>query len=258
MPYVHVRGVEVYYEESGSGPHPLLIAHGLFGSVSSAASFAADLTALGCHVFRYDARGHGRSGYTTRSQDYYRNALAEDMCGFIDALGLERVSIYGSSMGVGTALMLAISHPNRVSRLVLRSPPAFGKDARPAQRTMGKLAFLYRHLGASATAGLVSLIRGRRAGEMPEILRSQRAVAIVPAIKGLLIEGPPFPVDDLPKITAPALILAHENDKLHPRTAGELLKDNLRSAELDVVADVDFWKRNPKILAHRVADFVRA
>jgi 3-oxoadipate enol-lactonase len=255
---VHVRGVEVYYEESGSGPHYLLIAHGLFGTVSSAACLAADLAALGLHVIRYDARGHGRSGHTTRSQDYFRDALAEDMRGFIDALGLERVSIHGSSMGAGTALMLAITHPNRVSRLVLRSPPAFGEDARRTQRTMRKLAFLYRYLGASATAGVVSIIRGRHAGEMPAILRSQRPAAIVPAINGLLIEGPPFPVADLAKVAAPALILAHENDNLHPRAAGELLRDRLQSAELDVAADADFWKRNPKTLADRVADFIRA
>jgi 3-oxoadipate enol-lactonase len=256
MPYVHVRGIEVYYEEQGSGPHHLLVAHGLLGSVSSASSLAADFAALGLHVISYDARGHGKSGYTERNQDYYRHALAEDMCGFVDALGLARVSIHGTSMGAGTALIFAITYPDRVSSLVLRSPPAFGEDARQVKRTMGKLAFLYRHFGASATARIVSILRGRSAGEMPAILRSQRAVAIVPAIKGLLIEGPPFPIGDLSRITVPTLILAHEHDNLHPRAAGELLRNRLRSAELDVVADTDFWKQHRKELTHRVAGFI--
>src|ERR1700733_11793325 len=125
MPYVNARGIEVYYEEHGSGPHHLLVAHGLFGSVSLSSSCAADIAALGMHVISYDARGHGKSGYTRRSQDYCRRAQAADMRGLLEALGLKRVSIFGSSMGAGTALMFAIDYPDSVTSLVLRSPPGF-------------------------------------------------------------------------------------------------------------------------------------
>src|SRR5580698_8158846 len=128
MPYVNVRGIEVYYEERGSGPHHLLVAHGLFGSVSLSTSVAADIAALGMHVISYDARAHGKSGHTAPHQDYYRPALADDMHGLLEALGLSRVSIFGSSMGAGTALMFAIDHPDRVMSLVLRSPPGFADD----------------------------------------------------------------------------------------------------------------------------------
>jgi len=255
MPYVKVRGIEVYYEEHGSGPHHLLLAHGLFGSVSLSTSCAADIAALGMHVISYDARGHGKSGYTGRCQDYYRRALADDMRGLLETLGLTRVSILGSSMGAGTALMFAIAHPDSVTSLVLRSPPGFGDDAIPARRAMKKLAFLYRYLGSSATARVVAMTRGSRAGEMPAVLRAQRAAAMVPAIRGLLIEGPPFPVEDLARITAPALILAHQQDSMHPLTSGELLEHRLRRPELHVAADADYWKRHPQELARRVVDF---
>jgi 3-oxoadipate enol-lactonase len=256
MPYVNVRGIEVYYEEHGSGPHHLLMAHGLFGSASLSTPCAADIAALGMHVISYDARGHGRSGYTRRSQDYYRRALAADMRGLLEALGLRGVSIFGSSMGAGTALMFAIDYPDSVTSLVLRSPPGFGNDAIPARRTMGRLAFLYRYFGSSATARIVAMLRGSRAGEMPAILRAQRAAAIVPAIRGLLIEGPPFPIEDLSKINAPALILAHEHDSLHPLSSGELLQAYLRRAELDVVTEADYCQQHPQELAQRVVDFV--
>jgi pimeloyl-ACP methyl ester carboxylesterase len=254
MPYTNVRGIGVYYEEHGSGPHHLLIAHGLLGSASST-SCAADIAALGMHVISYDTRGHGKTGYTTRTEDYCRNALAEDMRGLLDALGLPRVSIFGSSMGAGTALLFAIACPDRVTSLVLRSPPGFGDDAIPARRAMGKLAFLYRYLGASATARIVAMTRGGRANEMLAMLRAQRAVAIDTAIRGLLVEGPPFPVEDLTRISAPTLILAHRHDRLHPLSSGELLRDRLRGAELDVAADGDFWKQHPQKLARRIVDF---
>jgi pimeloyl-ACP methyl ester carboxylesterase len=255
MPYMNVRGIEVYYEEHGSGPHHVLMAHGLFGSVSLSTSCAADIAALGMHVISFDARGHGKSGYTGRREDYYRGALAEDLRGLLEALGLTKVSIFGTSMGAGTALMFAIAYPDSVTSLVLRSPPGFAGDAIPARRAMGQLAFLYRYFGSSATARIVAMIRGSRAGEMPAILRVQRAAAIVPAIRGLLIEGPPFPIEDLARITAPALILAHQQDPLHPLASGELLRDRLPRAELDVAADTDYWKRHPRELAQRVVDF---
>ena len=64
MPFIHVRGVELYYEEHGSRSDPhLLMAHGLMGSVAVMESFSerpAAIAARGLHVIAYDARGHGR------------------------------------------------------------------------------------------------------------------------------------------------------------------------------------------------------
>jgi alpha-beta hydrolase superfamily lysophospholipase len=74
VPSVRVRGIDIYYEEHGSASYPCLImAHGLLGSVAATPRFgerADDIAARGLHVVSYDARGHGRSGYTTRREDY--------------------------------------------------------------------------------------------------------------------------------------------------------------------------------------------
>ena len=97
MPYAHVRGVDLYYEECGAGPH-LIVAHGLGGWGAAHPTLGADLAGCGLHVVQYDARGHGRSDYTKSPDDYHYPALADDMLGLMDALGIERAGIFGNSM----------------------------------------------------------------------------------------------------------------------------------------------------------------
>ncbi|MBI3261972.1 MAG: alpha/beta hydrolase [Acidobacteria bacterium] len=259
MPYVHIRGIDLYYEEHGSGPH-LIVAHGALGSVATAPVFglhAADIAARGLHVVSYDARGHGRSGYTTRREDYHWTALADDMHGLIDALGLERTSIYGSSMGAGAALMFTLAHPTRVDRLVLRNPPAFEIDLKGPSRRLSGLMFLYRYFGAPVTAHILTMLPGPAPRDrMRALLRAQRPAAIVLAIQGLL-SSQPLPAERLTEIEAPALVLTQPHDVMHPLRSGEILRERMRHAKLAVASSLTYWQQNPDVLTHVIASFVK-
>jgi 3-oxoadipate enol-lactonase len=266
MPTVRVRGIDVYYEEHGSaGPH-LLMAHGLLGSVALMRRFAErpeDIAARGVRVVAYDARGHGRSGYSVRGEDYHWQALAEDMRGVIEALRLDRPAVYGGSMGAGTALMLALAHPESVDRLILMSPPPLAERLPEVRRMFGALATLYQVLGVSLTARLVGLhpaMRRLRSAnprlDLAAILADQRRAAIVPAIRGLL-DGPPIPAERLGEVAAPALILTHPGDRVHPLASGEILQRRLAQAELVVAPAATYWEEHPDEVAALVAAFVR-
>ncbi len=265
MATVHVRGIDLYYEEYGEGPH-LIVAHGLLGSVAILPRFAEriqDIAARGVHVIAYDARGHGRSGYTKRRADYNWTSLAEDMHGFMRALGLERASVYGGSMGAGTALMLALAHPEAVERLILMSPPPFGDDMLRARRQFGGLALLYWLLGTHLAASVVSgmpLSRGLTTPDQRRDLRSflanQRRAGIVPAIRGLLY-GPQIPVERLSAITQPALVLTHPDDPIHPLRSGDVLHAAMPHAKLAVAPTATYWDENPAALTHVVSAYVR-
>ncbi|MGD9529296.1 alpha/beta fold hydrolase [Pseudonocardia sp.] len=65
-------------------------------------------------VVRYDARSHGRS--STAHRDHHP---AEDLVAVMDALGIERATLVGSSMGAVTSADVAWRHPERVAALVL-------------------------------------------------------------------------------------------------------------------------------------------
>lgn len=92
----------------------------LHGSNQSAHSF--DLVSLQLadrfHVFALDQRGHGDSEWC-RDADYSSEAMGLDAAAFIDAMGLDQLIVVGHSMGGQNAMRLTLSHPERVTKLVL-------------------------------------------------------------------------------------------------------------------------------------------
>jgi len=258
MPYARVGGIDIHYEEHGSGPRVLVVAHGLLGSVRFADTFGLTASALGARglrVIAYDARGHGLSGYSRSKRDYDTAALAGELVGLLDALGLARVSICGTSMGATSALQVAQAHPDRVDRLVLRTPAPFGADMIPARRALYAVALSYQLLGVSMTARVGALRPGPGgAHRMHTLLRGQRRAAIVPAIRGFL--AAPLAVDRLGTIMAPALVLTQPADRLHPLRSGEILRARLPYVELCVAPTARFWDDHPAETADLIADFV--
>jgi len=123
--YREVNGAKLAYWEWGSG-EPVLLIEGFGATVAntSPATAAWNETFLGIlssryHVYAYDPRGMGYSGFTdaTPTMQLY----ADDAAGLIQALGYESMNVYGESMGSSTAQQLVIDHPERVQKLVLDS-----------------------------------------------------------------------------------------------------------------------------------------
>jgi len=259
MTTVRVRGVDLHYTTHGSGASCLVIAHGALGSIAHAEAWglrAAELAAQGFQVITYDARGHGRSGYTACPEHYQPAALGEDLFGLIDALGLEQVSVYGTSMGASTALMLTLAHPERVIRLVLRAPSPFSVDIEAARARLYLLASMYRWFGASLTPHVVAMLsRPADRHKMRTLQSGQRRKSIVPAIRGFLSE--PMDPESLAKIEAPTLILTHPDDPLHPLRSGEILQARLPRAQLLVAPSRSYWEENQEMLVQVVASSLR-
>jgi 3-oxoadipate enol-lactonase len=258
MPYARIGGLDLYYEEHGTGPRALIVTHGALGSIAFAERFGVRASALaerGLRVVAYDARGHGRSGYSTDPGDYDQRALGDELRLVLDVLGLTRVSICGTSMGATSALRFAQTHPERVERLVLRSPAPFGTDMIAARRRLRSLAWSYQVLGTSLTARLASLRPGPRgAVRTRTLLRGQRRAAIVPALRGVLAE--PLDTRHLHTIEAPTLILTQPADALHPLRSGDVLYHLLPHATLCVAPTATFWDRHLEETADLIAAFI--
>jgi pimeloyl-ACP methyl ester carboxylesterase len=113
--YVDVNGVHMYYEVYGEGA-PLVLLHG--GVMTIDLDFAALIPALaaGHMVVAAEMQGHGRTADTDRPITLA--ALASDVVGLLDHLGIDRADVVGHSLGGGVALELAVSHPDRVRRVV--------------------------------------------------------------------------------------------------------------------------------------------
>ena len=147
MPYARVGALDLDYEDHGTGPSTLVMAHGALGSVAFAEAFGLNASALaqrGLRAVAYDARGHGRSGFSTDAGDYDKHALAHELGLLLDVLGLARVSLCGTSMGATSALLFARAHPERVERLCPAVAGAVRRRMMPPRRMLHGLALSIR------------------------------------------------------------------------------------------------------------------
>jgi pimeloyl-ACP methyl ester carboxylesterase len=113
MPRVLAGPVELFYESLGEGMPMVLQAHDhtpwLFGQAAVFSQRYRFLT--------YDRRGTGRS--SSPPGDWTAADLANDLAAFLDALGIEKAIVGGSSLGGVVTAQFAVDHPGRAIALVI-------------------------------------------------------------------------------------------------------------------------------------------
>lgn len=122
----------VTYGNDGSLP-PLLIVHGLFGSARNWGAIQRRL-AEDRRVMAIDQRNHGQSPWAP-TQTYAD--MAGDLAEVIESEGVP-FDVVGHSMGGKAAMMLALTRPDLVNRLVVAdiAPVAYGHSNRHLVRAM--------------------------------------------------------------------------------------------------------------------------
>ena len=110
-------GIRVHYAEQGdAGGVPVVFLHGWPDSWFSFSRVLENLPPS-VHAFALDQRGFGdseRPGGRYRIEDFAADAIA-----FLDALAIDRADFVGHSFGTFVARKAALTHPDRVVRLVL-------------------------------------------------------------------------------------------------------------------------------------------
>jgi pimeloyl-ACP methyl ester carboxylesterase len=119
MSYAQVDGLDLWYDERGSGD-PLVLLHGGVGA-SEMFGPILDRLAAGRRVITVDLPGHGHTADPGRPLRY--EEMADQIAGLIGQLGLVQADLMGLSLGGGVALRAAIQHPGLIRRLVLVSAP---------------------------------------------------------------------------------------------------------------------------------------
>jgi 3-oxoadipate enol-lactonase len=113
---IPVEGGVLAADDSGGDGPPLVLVHAGWADRSSWADVASRLAGR-YRIISYDARGYGAS---PPPQAPF-NQLG-DLVAVLDQAGVQRAAIAGHSGGGGTAIGLAVTHPERVSALVLLAP----------------------------------------------------------------------------------------------------------------------------------------
>ena len=159
---IELHGRRVIYRVAGSGP-PIVLIHGMLNSSSHWQSVALDLAGE-YTVIAPDLIGHGDSA--APRGDYSLGAHAASIRDLLAAVGIDRATLVGHSLGGGVAMQFFYQFPQRVERLVLISSGGLGHEVSPMLRTAALPGFSAL-LSATIRPRLVGVMRraGRRLSE---------------------------------------------------------------------------------------------
>ena len=127
MAMVTANGIQMFHKQHGETGDWLVLIAGL-GAHSGSFAFQIPTFAERFRVLRFDNRGAGRSD--APDEPYSMRLMADDAAALMDALGIKRAHVLGTSMGGMIAQELAIHHPDRVDKLVLACTRAKPTGAR--------------------------------------------------------------------------------------------------------------------------------
>jgi pimeloyl-ACP methyl ester carboxylesterase len=127
---VDLHGHRAIYRIAGSGP-PVVLVHGMVNSSRHWESVALQLADT-YTVIAPDLIGHGDSA--TPRGDYSLGAHAASIRDLLTAIGVERATLVGHSLGGGVAMQFFYQFPQRTERLVLISSGGLGHEVSPLLR----------------------------------------------------------------------------------------------------------------------------
>lgn len=233
-PIDHLDG-PIAWREAGTGP-PVLFLHGLGGSRLAWEPQLEDL-ADRFRCIAWDLPGYGAS---EPLDELTFPAIVEAIVRLLDSLGLERIDVVGLSFGGQQAMHLALSRPERVSRLVLADTSArFGADGTDPEAWM-RLRLDPLDAGvtpAEMAAPVLDAITAPGFGGR-ERERAIHGFAQIPSegLRAAVHCLPSHDVEaDLGEISVPTLVIVGELDAETPIAYAEALRDGIPGARLAVI-----------------------
>lgn len=195
--YVDANGVRMYVARHGAGD-PVLLLHGGLETVDMLPELTAVL-ARRYGVIAPERRGHGRTPDVPGPITYA--AMAADTLAVMDALAIRGADLVGYSDGAIVALLVALAHPGRVSRLVLVSGNFHAEGMTAAFRADLERASAETYAPEHAAAYRALTPDG--SDHWPEVFEK---------VRRMWLEEPRLTAADLATIAAPTLVLAGEED----------------------------------------------
>jgi len=240
-----VHGHKIAYLDVGEGEAMILL-HGFGGSMWQ---WEHQQPVLGRHVrlITPDLIGSGLSDKPDIA--YTPGQLLDYFTGFMDVLHLSRATLVGNSMGAGLAIGMALTHPERVDKLILID----GLPSRVASKLTSPT--IKRALESRAPAWMVSFGNWLFGGLMlesvlkevvhdpalltPAVLersdRNRRRPGLIPPLMALRDSLPVWETDFAPRLGTlahPTLILWGQEDRVFPLAVGEDLHRTIHGSKL--------------------------
>ncbi|HKP51771.1 MAG TPA: alpha/beta hydrolase [Chloroflexia bacterium] len=206
--YIKANGLNIYYEEYGTG-EPLILLH---GGTATLQSWQEHIPAFAKHfrVIALDSRGHGKTNNPAGELSY--SHMADDVAAFMHALDLHKPLVFGYSDGGQIALEIGMRYPDLTNALVLGGACyRFPEQYFDALKGFG-----------FPEPGVIDFERmEREEQDWVQYLKAEHARAddpdywktLMKQISILWWNVQDYRVEDIQKVTAPTLILLGDRDE---------------------------------------------
>jgi len=238
---VSINDARIFFAQFGEGP-PVLLLHGGLANSSYWGHQVRELSKTFA-VTVMDTRGHGRSPVT--SNDFSYVLFADDVARLLDILKIPTVSIVGWSDGAITGLQLAISKPDRISKLF-----AFGANSSiNGLKKNGAKSRVFQAFADRCKAEYVVT------SPSPE-----KWSQLLEGLRPMWRTQPEFTKQMLGSIKMPTVVSDGEYDELIRREETERMAREIPGARLSILPDVSHFAmlQNPAQFTAVLSKFLAA
>jgi pimeloyl-ACP methyl ester carboxylesterase len=264
--FIAAGGINTHFHEVGDGP-PLLMLHGSGPGVSAWANWQRAILPLSetSRVLAPDIVGFG---LTERPEDirYSLRSWTDHVWAFLDAVGVDEVSIVGNSLGGRIALQMAEDDPSRLGRLILMGSPGVGmtltpglqalREYEPSHAAMDSLLKTYFAVDPSLITDELVRIR-YEASAAPGAHESYRMMFFDPRHAGSELA---ITEEQVRAVQNPTLLVHGREDQVVPLEVSLNMLRLMPNADLHVFSRCGHWTQIERAAEFNavVSDYLRA
>jgi pimeloyl-ACP methyl ester carboxylesterase len=241
--FAKVNDVKIHYKIYGKGGDALFLLHGSMECMNNWDKQVEDF-AKRYRVITMDNRGHGKSTFTDRKMDYF--LMSEDVLALMSVLKIDSAHIVGFGDGGIIGLYLAITHPEKVRKLV-----AIGANYKV------DTSVVYHEVLEKVKAWdddkVYSFVRNNFRGWPNDNLLTQ----FTNRMKTMLLTEPNLTIPDLKKIKCPTLFMTGDHDIIKQSHTSEMF-ENVQRGYLAVIPGTRHYpqKEKPAVVNSIIMDFL--
>lgn len=259
------NGHRIHYHDVGSGP-VLVWLHGSGNGACGHSNFQGNVPAFveaGYRCIVPDLIGYGYSDKPT-DVEYPLSFFIECVKQALDAVGVQKYTLIGNSLGGAISLSFALAHPENVERLVLMAPG--GLNDLPDYLAMPGMAAMFKLYGSGqpvtesqmkqffidAFVVNPAVVSDQLVHERAELMKLQNPQVI----KTMKV---PNLTERLGEIRCPALTLWGLNEQMMPDSGILRLAKGLKHGRMVLVPQCGHWVmiEHRELFNRTVLDFLR-
>lgn len=260
MAFFSYEGHRLAYTSRGQGPRTTILIPGLLLPQKMQAPLARSLANRGNRVVTFDPLGHGDSERPRNVSLYSMTEFARQTVALLDHLELGEAIVGGTSMGANITLEVASIAPERLRGMIVEMPVL--DHAIAACAAVFTPLLLALKFGAPGMRAVARVARRVPRASLPLLITlgldslSQDPGPSAAVLQGILFGRTAPDRSERMTFQAPALIIGHPRDPVHPFSDADMLAAELPNARLIDAKSIVELRVRPERLTAQIAEFV--